>query len=397
MTTLDVLVIAQYSGDSTGSNNRFREICDELTSHVSSVELVTSSFVHSKKQQADPNLDGKYAFKITRIHEPGYQKNISFQRIWSHRKLAKNLQRYLAARKKPDVIYCAIPSPIVANAALSYAQRNKVRVVLDVQDLWPEAFEMVIRPKLIAKAMFFPLRMKANEIYKSADQVVTVSQTYSNRVERARNGTNPVRTVYLGTRLEEFDQIVPERNIQQPGILQLVYIGTLGHSYDLPLVFNSLRLLREQGVAFKFHIMGSGPMEPRWQEESADLFDVVKFYGRLPYPEMVSRLKSCDVALNPIVPGSAGSVINKVCDYAAAGLPVVNTQDSDEYRNLLEEFGAGISCEPTPDSVVSAIITLAEDAAYRNSLAGGARHLAITHFDRSISYRRILQLITSED
>ena len=238
--------------------------------------------------------------------------------------------------------------------------------------------------------------MKAIEIYKSADQVVTVSQTYSNRVERVRKNTIPVTTVYLGTRLEEFDQILPKRNIQQPGVLQLVYIGTLGHSYDLPLVFNSLRLLREQGVAFKLHIMGSGPMETHWQEESADLSDDVQFYGRLPYPEMVSRLKSCDVALNPIVPGSAGSVINKVCDCAAAGLPVVNTQDSNEYRNLLEEFGAGINCEPTPDSVVRAIITLAEDTAYRNSLAGGARQLAITHFDRSISYRRILQLITSE-
>lgn len=58
---------------------------------------------------------------------------------------------------------------------------------------------------------------------------------------------------------------------------------------------------------------------------------------------MVGLLCSCDIAVNPIKKGSAGSIINKVGDYAAAGIPVVNTQENLEYKNILEEYNAGIN------------------------------------------------------
>ena len=43
---------------------------------------------------------------------------------------------------------------------------------------------------------------------------------------------------------------------------------------------------------------------------------------------MVGMLGVCDIAVNSISKGAAQSIINKHGDYAAAGLPVVNTQES---------------------------------------------------------------------
>jgi len=52
---------------------------------------------------------------------------------------------------------------------------------------------------------------------------------------------------------------------------------------------------------------------------------------------MVGLLCACQIAINPIKSKSAGSIINKVGDYAAAGLPVINSQENEEYRRLIKE------------------------------------------------------------
>lgn len=393
MENLDVVVIAQFSGDGKNSNNRFREVCSDLSETGANVELVTSTFLHAKKKHSDLSLDDEVPFKVTQIDEPGYEKNVSIRRIMSHRKLASNLEKYLTSRQVPDVIYCAVPSLEIAATSLKFARREKVRIIFDIQDLWPEAFEMVIKPRFLAKLGLWPLKKKADALYRGADEIVTVSETYSRRVMNSRQGRSSARTVYLGTRLEKFDQYPALPWESEEHTLHLVYIGTLGHSYDLPLVFDSLRELKRKNIVFTFHIMGSGPMENQWKIAAEDLSDSVQFHGRLPYGEMVSRLKSCDIAINPIVAGSAGSIINKVCDYAAASLPVVNTQDNVEYRELLADFGGGINCEATVDSMSQAIIDLYHDESRRRLMAAASRSMAVELFDRTVSYRSIRDLI----
>ena len=68
-----------------------------------------------------------------------------------------------------------------------------------------------------------------------------------------------------------------------------------------------------------------------------------EFLGRLDYEEMVGYLCACNIAVNPISKGAAQSIINKVGDYAAAGLPVINTQESVEYRKLVEDYQIGFN------------------------------------------------------
>lgn len=389
----DVLVIAQYSGNGPQSNNRFREICRNLVEAGAQVELVTSTFSHSGKKQVDLVTDNFEEFKIVQIEEPGYLKNVSFKRIRSHKILGRNLEKYLEERKAPDVIYCAVPSLSLAEVASKYAKKNNITLIIDIQDLWPEAFEIVLRQKVLATILFAPLRRQADKIYALADTVITVSDTYSSRAMQVRNRDSDAITVYLGTNLKTFDEFPAKPWSESSGVIQIVYIGTLGHNYDLPLVFESLRILKGKGLEFRMHIMGSGPLEASWIEMSKDLADEVTFHGRLDYAEMVSRLRACDIALNPIVPGAAGSIINKVCDYAAAGLPVVNSQENREYRRLLSEYDAGINCESTPISMANAIESITENSDLRSIMGNHSRRLAEEKFDRSQTYKVITEKI----
>ena len=120
----------------------------------------------------------------------------------------------------------------------------------------------------------------------------------------------------------------------------------------------------------------------------------VDFTGPLPYEEMVGKLCSCDIAVNPIRKGSAGSIINKVGDYAAAGLPVVNTQESKEYRKLVEDYQIGFNVENgNAVELAEKLELLYKDESLRKRLGNNNRKLAEEKFDRARTYKEIKKLI----
>ncbi len=390
---LDILVLAHFTSSTGRSNNRFNEICHTLGERGHDVELLTSSFDHGRKTQREVDVDADLPYSITLAQEPGYRRNVSVRRVLSHRTFGANVGEYLKKRKRPDVVYCAFPSDTVARAGLDYAHKVGSRFILDVQDLWPEAFELIINPPALGRLAFYPLRRSVESVYRKADQVVTVSETYSDRVRRVRENPDSVSTTYLGTNLGKFDQFPPNREHLSPEGINLAYIGTFGRSYDLPAVFDALRLMDEDDPKMTLHLMGSGPLEEQWRESTKDLGERVRFHGQLPYSEMVSRLRASDIALNPIVSDSAASIINKVGDYAAAGLPVINTQMSPEYRGLLRDYEAGLSTDGDAGRIAKALKALAADGGLRKAMGEGSRRMAEELFDRAVTYEKLADLV----
>ena len=59
-----------------------------------------------------------------------------------------------------------------------------------------------------------------------------------------------------------------------------------------------------------------------------------------------------------------------------AGLPVVNTQECTEYRDLLNEYKAGINCEcENSDDVAKAIEYLISNSSLRLEMGRNSRQL----------------------
>jgi glycosyltransferase involved in cell wall biosynthesis len=172
------------------------------------------------------------------------------------------------------------------------------------------------------------------------------------------------------------------------------YIGTLGYSYDIPLVTEAVASLQEKGRNIRFLVMGDGPLRQQFEEHAAQKGIDAEFTGRLPYEEMVKRLVQCQAVANPIVKNSAGSIINKVGDYAAAGLPVVNTQECPEYRELVEGYNCGINCPVGQwEPVAEALERLMDDEQLRLQMGKNARRLAEDRFDRDKSYEKIADFV----
>ena len=391
----DIVIIANFCRDfSENDNGRFMYLCKEL-SKEHRVEIITSDFSHIKKAYRDP-LTMKWPFTITFLHEPGYKKNISFQRFLSHRAWGKEVQKYLKKRSRPDVIYCAVPSLTGPLAAAKYCEKNHVKFIIDVQDLWPEAFKMVFHVPVISNLIFAPFNYLANSIYKRADEICAVSETYVQRALQVNKKCTKGHAVFLGTNLDTFDTNVKNNPIDKhSNELWRGYCGTLGASYDLTCVFDALEIVRNKGIKPpKFIVMGDGPRTEEFQSYAHKKELEVVFTGRLPYDQMCGMLAACDMTVNPITGNSVASIINKHGDYASSGVPVLNTQNSIEYRKLVETYDMGFDSESGDAySLAQNLIILINNREIRNAKGFGARRCAEEKFNRARTYMELVGLI----
>ena len=140
--------------------------------------------------------------------------------------------------------------------------------------------------------------------------------------------------------------------------------------------------------------MGDGSYKVRFENLARELEIDAIFTGRLPYDQMCAQLKECDIVVNPIKRGSAASIINKHADYAASGLPVVNSQESLEYRQLIDQYKMGLNCNnEDPVDMAEKLQTLICNESMRLEMGKGARRCAEERFDRKTTYQAILDLV----
>lgn len=397
----DLLMIAHFCSDFDGKGNgRFNYLADFLANHDFDIELVTSDFSHNKKMKRG-RLKDQFKYKITFISEPGYFRNVSIKRFYCHHVMGRNLEEYLKTRKNPDVIYCAVPSLDVAKAVAKYAKENRIRFIIDVQDLWPEAFKMVFHIPFIRDILFYPMRRQADFIYSVADEIIAVSKTYTDRALKVNKKCKEVHSIFLGTELGLFDRLAEENKVKDKpkDDIWLAYIGTLGHSYDLICVIDALKILKDRGIQnVKFIVMGDGPLQSKFEKYARKQGIYVEFMGRLDYGKTVGILTACDITVNPITRGAAQSIINKHADYAAAGLPVLNTQECQEYRDLISNYNAGLNCvNNDPADLAEKLWVLCKSEMLRKVMGSNSRKLAEEKFDRLITYQKVLSLLKDQE
>ncbi len=394
-----ILIIANFARFPwEEGNGRFNYIINSLNTEKVEIEFITSSFFHGEKKQRDFN-DKRLEnlnYKATLIKEPGYNKNVCLKRFYSHNIFAKNVKRYLQTIEKPDLIYTAVPSLDVAKVAANYAKKNNIKIAVDIQDLWPEAFKMILSIPIISDIIFLPMKLQADRIYKKADYIISVSDTYANRAIKVNKKYEEKIVAYLGTDLDYFDECKNNSKLEKNNnIFEIAYLGTLGSSYDIKNVIDAIKILNDKGINnLRFSLFGNGPLEEEFKNYAKEKNINCDFTGRLDYEEMVKRLCNSDIAINPIRKKSAASIINKVGDYAAAGLPVINTQESLEYRKLVEEYNIGFNVENNkPEQMADKILKLYNDKKLRDSFGKNNRKLAEEKFDRRKSYLKIKELI----
>ena len=398
-----IVIIANFTSTLYESpDGRFIYLAKMLCKRGYDVEMIVSDFAHRLKSHREESPN-PYEFRLTVIHEPGYSGNVSLKRLWSHYAWGRNVGKHLRSlSERPDIIYSAVPSLTAARKAAAYCRscgNSRPRLVIDIQDLWPEAFMVVVKNPVL-RGMFYPMKKYADYAYRSADVIIGVSDTYRDRglsVNAAASGL----TIYLGNDGQMFDKAREDFAETRTGDeFRLGYVGTMGYSYDLECAIDAVRIVMERGRMKRkvvFVAMGGGPLLERYGRYADDAGIESVFTGPLPYDRMVGMLCSCDAVINCLRKGAAQSVTNKVGDYALAGKPVINTQENIEYRTLLESSGCGINCAcGNAEEVADAIERLASDENECREMGARSRSLGLDRFDRRRTYPLIVEKIEKE-
>ena len=435
---MNIIIIANFPSALNGKeiSGRFLYLGEMLSEKGHQVEMIISDFNHeTKSHRAEGSINHQaYQTKITVLHEPGYPNNVSIKRLWSHYQWGLNVGRYLKSIEKPDVVYCALPSLTAGVKASKYCKKHGVRFVIDVQDIWPEAFEMAIRNKLLQK-IFLPVRWYVNRAYRAADTVVAVSETYAARALSVNKKTDKGVIAFLGKDKELFDEFKQSGKVYHAAVspsavcpstssgtadggsgtadggletaadaepveapVKIAYVGSLGYSYDLPGAIRAIDICQrmENMPHLQFVVMGRGPLQKKFEDYAHELGVDCVFTGFMPFRDLVATMCSCDIVVNPILECAAQSITNKVGDYALSGLPVVNSQLNPEYRQLLDDYHCGINCKVADaEDMARALATLIKDPALRKEMGANARRLGEERFDRRTAYQKIVKMLES--
>lgn len=397
---LNLLIISNYwHFDWEKSSSRYNSIAAMAADRGFNVEVLTSAFYHTNKKrrtiQGNTPLTAPY--KFTLVNESGYRKNVSVKRIISHFQFASGVIKCLKSRKPPDIIYLFVPPTGLAKKVVSFAKKYNIKIIIDIQDLWPEAFEMLL-PKPISK-LLLPMKRNINFAYSYADEIVAVSKAYIKKVKPINKKNCTGLSVYIGTDIFVFDSYAQNAPALKGKLkpVTMAYIGMLGHSYDLTFVMESLKRLIADGYdEIEFLVMGDGPLQKRSVNYAKSNNLPVRFTGRLSYKDMVQNLVRCDFAINVLNNRSHASIINKHADYAAAGIPMINIQKDTEFNDLILQYNAGFVC-PLGDaeSLQKAMKALASNTELRLEMGKNSRKLAEELFDKSSTYKAVIDLIES--
>ena len=325
------------------------------------VVLWTSDFNHTTKTKRAEKVAGVAKVEVRQVPTLPYRKNVGLERVKSHRDYAKVWERMaLATGERPDLIVTSLPTISGAEAALRLGRKLGAKVVVDVQDAWPETFERLAPRgfRWLAHLALSGLRRRAQRVYRETDLVTGVCERY-----RALTGRNDYRRAYLGVEREENRRVEVERwRGDAATVVRLVYAGNLGVSYDLGTVIRGL------GEA-TLDIAGKGDEEAKWKRlvKELGLEGRVTFHGYLDERALHELMARCDIGVVPMRDDSFVGVPNKMCEYAAVGLRIVSSLGG-ESAELLRRYGCGATYAPGDVAAFAAAVktagTCPREAAY---------------------------------
>ncbi|GAG71497.1 unnamed protein product, partial [marine sediment metagenome] len=91
---------------------------------------------------------------------------------------------------------------------------------------------------------------------------------------------------------------------------------------------------------------------------------------------------------------SKGSITNKIGDYLAAGLPILNSSRNNEFMKIVVDYEVGFNYMPgNCEELEKYIKLLYNNQNKRIQFGKNARKLAEQYFNRRDSYKKIYELI----
>lgn len=226
-----------------------------------------------------------------------------------------------------DIIHICNPRDLLFLIAGWFKFFKGVKVIFDHHDINPEMYEAKYGRRDI---FYYGLRLVERLTFATADTTIATNESYR-EIALTRGGKPPedVFVVRSGPDLSRFQATSPNPNYRGTKKYLVGYVGVMGEPEGIDYLLEAVRYLVYDRDRQDIHFMliGSGPMFEQLQSLAKQLkiTEFVEFTGRIPDEELLERLSSCDVCVNPDkkMPYNDKSTMNKIMEYMAMGKPIV--------------------------------------------------------------------------
>jgi len=403
---------------------RYWSLARVLVARGHDVTWWTATWSHRRKaiRTAPLGIREDEGFGVRLVATRPYERNVSLARLNSHKDFGKTFERLAnegissGQLARPDIILASLPPLESPEAGLRLARKLDATFILDVQDLWPETFERLLPGPELLRRLVAPLLLgnmagRRQVLVAGADALSATTSTYADAAFATAPADTPRHVCPVGAYVDEFPR--PPHAVEHiptaaaapadepPAVIQglfggaaatagpveCVYSGSLEAGQDIEILPAVARQLSTKGITATIHVAGTGRYEAVLRRAAAAVGSCqLVVHGLLSRRDYVALLGRCQVGLVCVKPESMVALPNKACDYAAAGLALVNSLPG-ELQARLDRFAAGVAYTAgDAASLAGAIAGLAADRKRLTSMRQAARRMAERELDREQTY-----------
>jgi colanic acid biosynthesis glycosyl transferase WcaI len=390
---MNITILSLIFPPETGSARRVGELCDYFAAQGHHVHVVTGFPTYPKG-----------------ILYPGYRKKLlshnrlnEFQditRVWLYTSTnrsssLKRIAHYVTfsfmalfgalTGKKPDVIYIVSHPYFLGLSAKVIRFLRGGKIVLDVQDSWPEAPIALgyIKWHWLVRLLVWTEKI----VYRSSDMISTLAPEMADHLVARGAEARKIKVIYNWVDHRQYapvDGSNLRRRLGLDGMFVVLFAGNIGKPQGLEVVIGAAEITAKKNN-ISYLIIGDGAEKRHLEElvQARGLTNVL-FLPSVPETEIIEYLSMADALLVHLkkAPHRMGIVPSKLQVYMASGKPILLGADGAPAR-IIREASCGVLFEPDkPQGLATAVQTLSTaDKKEYESMGSNGRNFAMRHFD----------------
>ena len=386
----NIFIVGPTESLLTQRGTRHPALASFLVSQGYRLEYITSDFYHAEKRwfsgEEIKQAQEHAPYKLTVMRCLGYKTNISARRVISNILLSLRFFFYLLPRvnSKTVLILPSRPVEMIFAAAMLRLLR-RMSVVLDIQDIWPDALVTGNRLKrgifsVYCNLYLYPALPIIDKFFHVAPSFVSWLHRYHPRA---------ISTfIPLGYDADRWHMVSPDRKREDDRNILLVCVAKLQYQIDVMPVLKAI----VDHPDIHLTLIGDDGDGDRYPDVidfiEANQMRNVTIIGCIKPKIMGEHLRKMDVGVVPMI---SSSIPNKVFDYIACYLPILVLGKND-CSEFVEKHKIGWSVAYSRDGV-----RRWTDEVTQEAILDRRRNIMRVRpeFDRSLLFAKVKSLIES--
>jgi len=380
---------------------RSYEMAKRLVAAGHEVHMITSWVKDTdNKDWFNEDIDG---IKVHWYPNP-YNNKMSFkQRIQAFFRFA-----YAAMKKvssiPADIVFATSTPLTIAIPAVLGARKQKIPMVFEVRDLWPEvpiAMEILKKPYQI----FLAQRLE-KWAYKNSAHVVALSPGMKEGIVATGYPKSKVSVIpnSCDNLLFEVDDKKFKKFVQDntwlPNGKVIIYTGTFGIVNDVGITIELAKELKKRNSDIKILLIGDGAEYEKVYQKALDenvLNHSLYIRRQVPKKEIPYYLKYASMASSFAIdlPAIQANSANKFFDALAAAKPILINYGGWQ-KDILEKNECGIvSWKKNIEETINDLESFLYDEERYKNACNNAKYLALNSFSRDLLFSKLENILRS--